>query len=195
MGEASGGSPFDIHSPTGTGELLAALDTQAAAIADYMAALPLEEFLAPQGEKWSPADHLRHLARSVKGVSGGLAVPKVALALRFGPTLRGSRPFEEVAAYYREALARGVDAGRFAPSAASPQDATEEWRAGVLRRWRDESDSLVARAGRWGERALDHLRMPHPALGKLTAREMLYFTLYHNAHHARMVVGRRGPAI
>ena len=34
--------------------------------------------------------------------------------------------------------------------------------------------------------------MPDPALGQLTVREMLYFTLYHNLHHVRNVAGRLG---
>jgi hypothetical protein len=25
--------------------------------------------------------------------------------------------------------------------------------------------------------------MPHPLLGKITAREMIYFTVYHSEHH------------
>lgn len=35
----------------------------------------------------------------------------------------------------------------------------------------------------WSERDLDRIRMPHPILGMLTTREMLFFTLYHNRHH------------
>jgi uncharacterized damage-inducible protein DinB len=37
---------------------------------------------------------------------------------------------------------------------------------------------------------LDRLRLPHPALGKLTVREMLFFTIYHNIHHVENVVRR-----
>jgi hypothetical protein len=34
--------------------------------------------------------------------------------------------------------------------------------------------------------------MPHPLLGKLTVREMLLFTLYHNLHHVQNVARRKG---
>jgi hypothetical protein len=34
-------------------------------------------------------------------------------------------------------------------------------------------------------------RLPHPLLGKLTVREMLFFTVYHNAHHLDQVASRR----
>jgi hypothetical protein len=44
----------------------------------------------------------------------------------------------------------------------------------------------------WGERGLERLRLPHPALGLLTVREMLFFTLYHNLHHVLNVADRLG---
>ena len=37
---------------------------------------------------------------------------------------------------------------------------------------------------------LDRYRLPHPLLGKLTVREMLFFTVYHNYHHVRSVADR-----
>ena len=43
---------------------------------------------------------------------------------------------------------------------------------------------------RWSEKKLDRYQAPHPALGKLTIREMLYFTIFHNVHHARLVAER-----
>jgi hypothetical protein len=52
--------------------------------------------------------------------------------------------------------------------------------------------ALHAALGRWGERSLDRLRLPHPALGTLTVREMLLFTLYHNLHHVLVVARRKG---
>jgi uncharacterized damage-inducible protein DinB len=37
------------------------------------------------------------------------------------------------------------------------------------------------------EEELDRYLLPHPLLGKLTMREMLYFTIYHVTHHHRQV--------
>jgi len=37
--------------------------------------------------------------------------------------------------------------------------------------------------GDWSELQMDRIRLPHPVLGKLSVREMLFFTLYHNQHH------------
>jgi len=39
----------------------------------------------------------------------------------------------------------------------------------------------------FSEEQLDRLLLPHPLLGKLTLREMLYFTIYHVQHHHHQV--------
>lgn len=33
---------------------------------------------------------------------------------------------------------------------------------------------------------LDKYILPHPLLGKLTIREMMYFTIYHVEHHKKL---------
>ena len=37
------------------------------------------------------------------------------------------------------------------------------------------------------EGELDNLVLPHPLLGQLTIREMIYFTIYHVEHHTRNI--------
>ena len=44
---------------------------------------------------------------------------------------------------------------------------------------------MVAAAEKWDEKELDEYYLPHPILGKLTVREILFFTIYHNLRHAR----------
>jgi hypothetical protein len=46
----------------------------------------------------------------------------------------------------------------------------------------------------WSEAALDAACIPHPLLGKLTAREMAQFLLYHNLHHVLVADRRRHEA-
>ena len=57
----------------------------------------------------------------------------------------------------------------------------------------EASQNLTRSASGWGEWTLDRLRLPHPALGRLTVREMLFFTLYHNLHHVENVARRIKP--
>jgi hypothetical protein len=41
---------------------------------------------------------------------------------------------------------------------------------------------------KFSEDDLDSIRLPHPLLGKLTVREMLYFAVYHVGHHHRQAM-------
>jgi hypothetical protein len=181
---------FPTGSPSSAHEIRAALENLHASSRHYLDALSLETFRTPQGEKWSPADHVRHLTKSTVPLVRALRMPKAALLLRFGMRMRRPRNFEEVRAVYREALDGGVTAGPFAPKPQEiPSDASE-WREKVMASWRNAAGDLHASIPRWSELWLDRIRLPHPAMGMLSVREMLFFTLYHNAHHLRLVESR-----
>jgi len=158
----------------------------------FWEAFSTAEFLAPIGEAWSPADNVRHLIKSIRPLARGLRIPRLLVLLTFGPALRASRGYAEIRAVYQGALAKGADAGRFAPSPEGPPADPEAWRGEVMRRWREAADSLDEAIVPWSEGFLDRCRMPHPLLGKLTVREMLLFTLYHNLHHVQNVARRKG---
>jgi uncharacterized damage-inducible protein DinB len=53
----------------------------------------------------------------------------------------------------------------------------------LLSRWRRVNDRLRAALMTWSERDLDRLRLPHPLLGLITARELVFFTIHHGPHH------------
>ncbi|MGH7601660.1 MAG: DinB family protein, partial [bacterium] len=63
----------------------------------------------------------------------------------------------------------------------------EQAKQGVLRKWDEVSDRLMGILQRWDENSLDKYLLPHPLMGKLTIREMLFFTLYHDVHHVNNV--------
>jgi len=48
-------------------------------------------------------------------------------------------------------------------------------------------NSLSHKTIKQSETALDLYILPHPLLGKITLREMLYFTAYHVYHHQTIV--------
>lgn len=184
---------FPIHPPGTRDEIVAELERLDADIIDFFCDLEVDTLLRPQGEKWSPADHLRHLTKTLRAVRKGLRVPGPLLVLRFGLARRDSRSFEEMVEAYRARLAEGgVRAGKFAPSRPSDPSQGEAFRDRVLAYWRQAERELRETVADAGEGRLDRYFMPHPALGKLTQREMLYFALYHNAHHARLVAERLG---
>lgn len=182
---------FEIDPPTDKASIVAALERLDGEIADFFEALSVEELMAPQGEAWSPCGHLVHLNKSVSAVTGALRLPRLLLALRFGRLREGSADFEGVRRRYLEALDRGVQAGRFGPSDRPDTLSAEARRGRTLGRWRRAGGELRGAVRRWTEEDLDRYQLPHPAMGKMTVREVLFFTVYHNAHHARRVHERR----
>jgi hypothetical protein len=154
------------------------------------------EFFAPLGDAWSPADNVRHLLKSNRPVERALRLPKLLLLLRFGISNGRSRRYATVVATYRQALAGGVTAGPFSPRPLTKGERTEAARRRYVADLAASLDGLAAATGNWSERALDRLRLPHPALGPLTVREMLLFTAYHNTHHPTTVarLAASGPA-
>jgi hypothetical protein len=182
--------------PYSRSELDAALSAAEAEVSAFLAALPAEAFLRREGEAWSPAEHLRHLDRSVRAVTRGLEMPRWLLWLRFGPARRASRAYPRLVEDYRARLAAGGRAsGAFIPAREEvPPEAADTYRSDLLERWRASNQRLRAALARWPERSLERIRMPHPLLGKLTVREMVFFTLYHAHHHLEGVRLRLDPA-
>ncbi len=54
----------------------------------------------------------------------------------------------------------------------------------LLDQFSKASAELVSVVEKWNENELDEYLLPHPILAKLTIREMLFFTIYHNLRHA-----------
>jgi hypothetical protein len=180
--------------PYSGSEIVAALERLHEESQRYIEALPISVFIQPQGQKWSPADHVRHLSKSTYPLVRALGLPKLVVGALFGRNAGASRAFPVIREVYRARLQAGATAGRFAPSPRPVPADPEPWRAQVLGSWRSAASALHAGARSWNEAALDRYRLPHPALGRLTVREMLLFTLYHNAHHLNLVASRIGAA-
>lgn len=156
----------------------------------YWSAFGTDAFFRRFGEAWSPAEHVRHLVKSTRPVMTALRMPKLVLRTMFGAPRRASSTYDALVTRYRERLDAGGEAGRFAPSP-EQRDDLDAWRREILVQLPEINAQLLAATRRWSERALDQHQLPHPLLGKLTVREMLYFTLYHQRHHIAAAERRR----
>jgi hypothetical protein len=177
---------MSIESPQTRQEIIDAFAQQQSASIAYWEAFDTATFFRSIGSSWSPADTVRHLSKSIRPVGKALGTSKLVLRFLFGKAGRGSLTYDELRTRYLGLLAEGAQAGRFAPSPRSEED-PESWRAGIMRDFTRVNDDLRKAIARWPEAKLDRLQLPHPLLGKLTVREMLFFTLYHQRHHIEVV--------
>jgi DinB superfamily len=145
--------------------------------------VPFDQRDKSHNGKWTPAQHLEHIQRAAAPVSWALIVPKWFLRWRFGKPNRTPRDYDELVQRYKEKLAAGGRAsGRFVPPGV-PGGAVERIASSVQR----IVATMARRVGAWSEHDLDTVLLPHPLLGKLTVREMLFFTIYHVQHHNALV--------
>jgi hypothetical protein len=181
---------FDVGEPESGTQLRAAMRRLVTEAHEYLRALPNHAFFAPQGDRWSPAEHIRHLRKSTAPVAQALRVPAWLLRLRFGQGAGTSRNYPTLRDTYRGVLAQGGQAGRFAPSPEpAPTDPTAR-RAAIMSAWDAAVGALDTASARWPEASLERAWLPHPLLGLLTVREMLEFTVYHTSHHLALVASR-----
>lgn len=127
--------------------------------------------------KWTPLQQLSHIEKSVAPVKIAFVVPKFFLRIVFGKANRPSRSYDELVAKYKSKLeAGGKSTTRFLPDSTCDRIMLQD----VIER---HVKVLSERIDRFSEHELDQFILPHPLLGKLTLREMLYFTIHHVEHH------------
>ncbi len=186
---------FETGEPYSQADLIAALRRLDHEGEAYLGGVPGAEFFESQGTAWSPAEHVRHLAKSARPFARALGAPRIALAFRFGLHRGPSPSFADLRDRYLAGLARGAQAGSYAPRAKPKPSDLEAGRSEVITEWRAANTALYQALAPWAERSLDRYLLPHPVLGKLTLREMMAFTVYHTAHHLRRIAERRARPV
>lgn len=166
-------------------ELLAALKDARERVSAWFEAIPASDFFTRQADAWSASDNMDHLIRAHKPIVTAFKMPRLALQGMFGKSDKASMSYETLCGVYLDAIKKGaVASGNYLPEQQEPKDAEAQKQA-ILQDWASASGALIAQAEKWREEELDQYQLPHPILGKLTIREMLFFTIYHNLRHAR----------
>jgi DinB superfamily len=169
-------------------DIAAALSANFTAFAGYVAACNETSFLEMPGGKWSAGQHLEHLIRSSRPVHMAIGLPAFLLRLLFGKPGRKPRDFEQFVLRYKEKLAQGGAAsGRFVPPAV-PYSRQQQ----KIQQFLQLKDRLQQRVLALSDQKLDNCLLPHPLLGKVTVREMLFFTVYHTQHHLQIIQKQNG---
>jgi len=167
-------------------EIISALNEKIDAFNGYISPLNKEQFEATPNSKWSAGQNLDHLIRAIKPLQLAYGLPKFALLILFGKTNRPSRTFDELVTKYKTKLAAGGKAsGPFIPPTIRFEQKDE-----LIKKYSLQKQMLISKIEKQSEPDLDKYILPHPLLGKVTLREMLYFTIHHNEHHLELLKSR-----
>lgn len=159
-------------------------------LSSWFGALPMDDLFRRAAGAWAPLDDLRHLVRVNAALVKGLGFPGPVLRVRFGRPARKAWSYERLAVLYDALLSTGVRS----PAPFEPRSGVvaerEAYRQRVLEQWRSVNSELLERVGRLTERRADRTSLPHPGLGLLSVREMLFFTIHHDLHHLEVAKRR-----
>lgn len=167
-------------------QIISALNENVDAFNNYIAPLTKEQFEVCPNGKWSAGQNLDHLIRAIKPLQLAYGLPKFALRILFGKTNRPSKTYDELVAKYKAKLAAGGRAsGPFIPRFIGFEKKGE-----LIKKYTEQKQNLISKIEKQNEKDLDVYILPHPLLGKVTLREMLYFTIHHNEHHLGLLKSR-----
>ncbi len=160
-------------------EIIAKLESNYLLFGNFIHSLNDNEFAHAPAGKWNAGQQLDHLIRAVSPLSAGLRFPKLVVKALFGKANRPSKTYEELVKKYQLKLQGGGKArGRFIPTKIKFYNKKKN----IARLYR-KVKQLTKNVQSYTESQLDVFILPHPLLGKLTMREMMYFTIYHAEHH------------
>ena len=158
--------------------------TDCRAFVDWTDGLSDEQFITQINGKWSVAEVMQHLYLSARPAARLMAGPREVLT-QWGQPETPSRSYSEIASAYQGILATGIKA----PDSMSPRaDDMQADRSDVTERFTGIYEALVSASETWSAQELDAYCIPHPVLGRLTVREMLYFVSIHTQHHLRLLL-------
>lgn len=140
-----------------------------------------EQIKQSRPHQWNPSQQLEHIYLSVRPVLLAFQLPQVIPRLLFGKANRKSRDYDTLVRDYQAKLKQGGKS----PSAYVPAIIVNSVKR--LLQLEKSIDRLCRIVDRLSEEELDLYLLPHPLLGKLTMREMHYFTIYHVTHHHQQV--------
>lgn len=145
-----------------------------------------ESFTKSLNNKWSVGQNVDHLIRSLSPVNQALLLPSFVLRLVFGKPNRPCRTYQQlVERYHMKLSAGGTASGRFIPPVVTWSQKSKH-----LDEFTRQANRMAKRMASWSENQLDQYLLPHPLLGKITLREMLFFSAYHIQHHLQLLEER-----
>ncbi|HXC06527.1 MAG TPA: DinB family protein [Bacteroidia bacterium] len=160
-------------------ELCESLARNYKAFTYYIGNLNPDEYGFATDQKWTAGQQLEHLILCVKPLVQVFGMEKQAIAQTFGKPAAAGRDYAILLRDYEQKLREGGKApGRFVPEPVSL-----EQRAVLCETLNTLIAELNKRISLFSEEELNTLAIPHPLLGNISLREMLYNAIAHVQHH------------
>jgi hypothetical protein len=150
--------------------------------------IPEDIFFTQPADKWSIAQNLQHLILTTRTTTFAFKAPRFLLKWLAGKPNRQSRSYDELVAKYKSKLQQGGKAPpRFTPKGIAKDFGKES----LLEKWSKANEAYTSSLkSNWVDKDLDRFIVKHPLLGRITMRELAYFTMYHTLHHHQIIQDR-----
>lgn len=170
-------------------QIIQANQTKNQELVDWLEQQPSEKYATGPAGKWATGQHLVHLTQSVAAMNKALTLPNFFLRWKFGTANRPSRSFDEVVEKYLSRLATAKAEGReiVSPFSKNMSASLAENKASEIADFQRLNAKFLKKVGKYDERDLDVLILPHPAMGRMTLREILMWNAYHTEHHLQIL--------
>jgi hypothetical protein len=160
-------------------EIIELLTKNYASFVTYINELKAEEFTFAHQEKWTAGQQLAHIVLCVKPLLKVFGMDKEVIAQNFGLSNRESASEKVLFDSYKEKLSGTYKtADRYLPEVILLNQRQE-----LTENLTKLTQNLCVSISNFTEDELDTLSIPHPLLGNLTLREMLYNAIHHVEHH------------
>ncbi len=160
-------------------ELKEALGKGHAEFAQFVLALSDDNFCFALPAKWSAGQQLQHIVLSLAALNRAMHNPKYIAPITEMEPQRPFMGFDELVDVYNKVIRKGTEApASFVPCIVVPGQKEQ-----IVSDIKNGVTALFANMDGYTELELDTLTLPHPKIGRLSVREMLYFTIQHAKHH------------
>lgn len=144
--------------------------------------LTTDKYLYSNKGKWTAEQQLEHIILCVKPLVQVFSMDKENIRKTFGHTDKEGRSYEVLLNEYIGKLKSGGKA----PERFVPKKSFSVTKEPLLNTLQDLVKELSLLIDEFSEQELNSLLIPHPLLGSLTLREMLYNAIYHVEHHQNL---------
>lgn len=133
--------------------------------------------------KWSALENVQHINKSVEPLLKYLGLPKQSIERLFGLSERKPLSYEAFCETYLQKTTNGV----VAPAVFVPDIFVENNLKTEIKNGENILKAIITAIETWTETDLDTYNSLHPLFGKVSAREILYFSIFHAQHHGKAI--------